>query len=69
MLSRGSSFLGAYGHFIRRFIVGYLLFSSAILLGLLVLDALFPKTRIYSHLKDLIRSTVPPTPPAPPAKP
>ena len=60
MSSPGNSFLGGYGLFVRRFVVGYLLLCSAALLALLVADAIFPKKRVYGHVKDLVRACLPP---------
>lgn len=60
MSSHGNRFLGGYLPFIRRFVVGYLLVCSAALLALLVVDAVFPKTRVYGHVKDFIRAHMPP---------
>jgi len=59
MSSPGNRFLGGYGPFVRRFVVGYLLLCSAALLSLLVIDAIFPKTRIYERAKDFIRAQLP----------
>lgn len=64
MNSPGGKFLGGYGHFVRQFIVGYLLFCSAVLLALLVVDAVFPAARVYERLAGMLRSALPP-PPAP----
>jgi hypothetical protein len=60
MPSPGNRFLGGYGPFVRRFVVGYLLLCSAALLALLVADAIFPKKRVYGHVKDLVRACLPP---------
>ena len=60
MSSPGNRLLGGYGSFVRRFVVGYLLLCSAGLLALLVADAVFPKARVYGHIRDLIRAHLPP---------
>jgi hypothetical protein len=60
MPSPGNRFLGGYGPFVRRFVVGYLLLCAAFLLALLVADAVFPTKRVYGQVKDFIRANLPP---------
>ncbi|HWA09508.1 MAG TPA: hypothetical protein VG838_08675 [Opitutaceae bacterium] len=58
MPSPGVKFLGGYCRFISRFISGYLLFCSALLLALLVIDAAFPQARVYGRIKDVLFETI-----------
>ena len=67
MSSPGNSFLGGYGTFVRRFIVGYLFLCSAALLALFVADLAFPKEHVYGRIRDFMRAHLPP--PATAAKP
>jgi hypothetical protein len=60
MSSPGDRFLGGYGMFVRRFVVGYLLLCSAGLLALLVADLVFPQERVYGRIRDFIRAHLPP---------
>jgi len=60
MSSPGNSFLGGYGLFVRRFVVGYLLLCSAGLLALLIADAVFPKKRFYGRIRDFIGAQLAP---------
>jgi hypothetical protein len=54
MSSPGNRFLGGYGTFLRRFVGGYLLLCSVVLLTLLVADTVFPKARIYGRIADFL---------------
>jgi len=58
MPSPGDRFLGGYWRFVSRFISGYLLFCCAILLGLFVIDAVFPRARVYGRIKELLAQTI-----------
>jgi hypothetical protein len=60
MSSPGDRFLGGYGPFVRRFVVGYLLLCAAALLALLVTDIALPKARVYGRILDFIRAHQPP---------
>jgi len=56
MSSRGNRFLGGYGAFLRRFVGGYLLLCSGVLLALIVADAVFPKVRVYGRIKGFLQT-------------
>jgi hypothetical protein len=56
MSSRGNRFLGGYGLFLHRFVGGYLLLCSAVLLTLLVADAAFPSMRVFSRIKGFLQA-------------
>jgi hypothetical protein len=56
MSSPGNRFLGGYGTFLRRYVVGYLLLCSVFLLTLLVTDVVFPKARVYGRIRDFLRA-------------
>jgi hypothetical protein len=61
MSSHGGKFLGGYRQFVRRFIHGYLLLCCAALLALLIIDVLFPATRVYERLAGVLRAAFPPS--------
>ena len=65
MHSPGGKFLGGYLQFIRRFIHGYLLLCCVALLALLIVDVLFPATRVYERIAGVLRAAFPPAAPAP----
>ena len=65
MPSPGVKFLGGYWRFISRFISGYLLFCSALLLALIVIDAVFPQARVYGRIKDALFEAIRETAPKP----
>ena len=54
MPSPGAKFLGGYCRFISRFISGYLLLCSALLLALILIDTVFPQARVYGRIKDAL---------------
>lgn len=59
MPSPGGKFLGGYRHFVGRFITGYLLLACAVLVALLLIDAIVPDARVYGRVRDLLRLLVP----------
>ena len=59
MSSPGNKFLGGYGLFVRRFVVGYLFLCAAALLALLVTDIVFPNARVYGRIRGFIQGNQP----------
>lgn len=59
MRSRGDKLLGGYWYFVGQFIAGYLLLGCAVLLLLLLVDAVCPGANVYGRVRDLLRLIAP----------